>query len=187
MLEVPLHNRYIDNPTGAQAMTRKQTTFASTLSTHLEDGAIFTIGDCCVCLRLSERETYSNLKEFADDGTLVPQFTDMLDAALTFAKASKPAAAFNPTLVAHAFLCQLRDDIGEADFREVVRKEKEVPVSGVCYSHDYCDANMTMDVAMASVGIVALPDDEDGMPDSVVALWNAAWDHAKRRMAAMPI
>lgn len=46
---------------------------------------------------------------------------------------------------------------------------------------------MTMDAAMASVGIVALPDDEDGMPDGVVALWNAAWDHAKRRMAAMPI
>lgn len=168
-------------------MTRKQTTFAGTLSTHIEDGAIFTIGDCCVCLRLSERETYSNLKEFADDGALVPQFTDMLDAALAFAKASKPAAAFNPTLVAHAFLCQLRDDIGEADFMEVVRKEKEAPVSGVCYSHDYCDANMTMDAAMASVGIVALPDDEDGMPDGVVALWNAAWGHAKRRMAAMPI
>ena len=46
---------------------------------------------------------------------------------------------------------------------------------------------MTMDAAMASVGIVALPDDEEGMPDRVVDLWNAAWDHAKTRMEAMTL
>ena len=38
---------------------------------------------------------------------------------------------------------------------------------------------------MALVGIVALPDDEGGMPDRVVDLWNAAWGHAKTRMEAM--
>lgn len=113
------YNRHINNQTGVQTMARKQpTTFAGTRSTHLEDDAIFTIGDCCVCLRLSEREE---------------------------------------------------------------------PIEGVRHSHDYCDANMTMDAAMASVGIVALPEDEDGMPDAVVGLWNTAWDHVKLRMASMPI
>ena len=55
---------------------------------------------------------------------------------------------------------KLREDIGEDDFREVVRKQKEAPIAGVRYSHDYCDANMTMD---------------------------AAWDHAKTRMEAMTL
>lgn len=170
-------------------MTAKKTrksAFAKTLVTSLENGAIFTVGDCNVCLRLGPTETYSNLKEFADDGSLVPQFTDMLDEALAFAQHEKPAL-LNATLVAHAFVRQLLADIGEADFKEVLRKQREEPIEGVCHSHDYCDANMTMDAAMASVGVVALPEDEDGMSDAVVDLWNAAWDHAKLRMAAMPI
>ena len=129
-------------------MTAKKTAFAKSIVTQLENDAIFAIGDCCVCLRLSETETYSNLPEMVD-GALVPQYTELLDAALEYAKVVKPAAAFNPTLVAHAFLKQLREDIGEDDFREVVRKQKEVPIAGVCYSHDYCDANMTMDATMA--------------------------------------
>ena len=41
--------------------------------------------------------------------------------------------------------------------------------------------------AGATVGIVALPDDEEGMPDRVVDLWNAAWGHAKTRMEAMTL
>lgn len=167
-------------------MTAKKTAFANSIVTQLEDGSIVAMTDYGVMLRLSETETYSNLYEMVD-GVLVPQYTELLDAALDFAKATKPAAAFNLTLVAHAFLEQLCEDIGEDDFREVVRKQKEAPIAGVCYSHDYCDANMTMDAAMASVGIVALPDDEEGMPDRVVDLWNAAWDHAKTRMEAMPL
>lgn len=167
-------------------MTAKKSPFAKTLQTSIVDGSIFTVGDCCVCLRLGPTETYSNLKEFADDGLLVPQFTDMLDEALAFAQHEKPAI-LNATLVAHAFVRQLLADIGEADFKEVLRKQREEPIEGVCHSHDYCDANMTMDAAMASVGVVALPEDEDGMSDAVVGLWNAAWDHAKLRMAAMPI
>lgn len=35
--------------------------------------------------------------------------------------------------------------------------------------------------------IVALPDDEEGMPDRVVDLWTATWDHAKTRMKAMTL
>lgn len=89
--------------------------------------------------------------------------------------------------VAQAFLRQLREDIGEESFAEVCRLQAERPIHGVCYSHDYCDANMTMDAALASLGVVALPDDEDGMPDWVVDLWNASWDEAKALMTAKPL
>lgn len=167
-------------------MTAKKTAFAKSIVTQLEDGAIVAIGDCCVMLRLSETETYSNLHE-AVEGKLIPQYTELLDSALGFAQAFKPAAAFNKDLVAHAFLCQLVADIGEENFAEVVRKQKETPIQGVCYSHDFCDANMTMDAAMKSLGIDPMPEDEDGMPDRVVDLWNAAWDHAKTRMEAMTL
>lgn len=80
-------------------MTAKKTAFANSIVTQLEDGSIVAMTDCCVCLRLSETETYSNLHEMVD-GALVPQYTELLDAALEYAKVVKPAAAFNPTLVA---------------------------------------------------------------------------------------
>lgn len=96
---------------------------------------------------------------------------------------SKPTT----TQVAQAFLRQLREDIGEQSFAEVCRLQAESPIAGVCYSHDYCDANMTMDAALASLGVVALPDDEDGMPDWVVDLWNASWDEAKTLMTTKPL
>lgn len=95
---------------------------------------------------------------------------------------SKPTT----TQVAQAFLRQLREDVGEQNFAEVCRLQAESPIAGVCYSHDYCDANMTMDAALASLGVVALPDDEDGMPYWVVDLWNASWDEAKALMTAKP-
>lgn len=88
--------------------------------------------------------------------------------------------------VAQAFIRQLREDIGEENFAEVCRLQAEHPIHGVRYSHDYCDANMTMDAALASLGVVALPDDEDGMPDWVVDLWNASWDEAKTLMTNPP-
>ena len=39
--------------------------------------------------------------------------------------------------VAHAFIKQLREDIGEENFAEVCRLQREKPIAGVCYSHDY--------------------------------------------------
>jgi len=92
-----------------------------------------------------------------------------------------------PTInqVAEAFIKQLREDITAEEFTELVTKQKEDPIEGVCYSHDYCDANMTMDAALASLGVVALPDDEDGMSQEVCDLWNASWDRAKELLEAM--
>lgn len=88
--------------------------------------------------------------------------------------------------VAHAFIKQLRGDIGEENFTEVCRLQREKPIAGVCYSHDYCDANETMMEAMASFGLdlMGAHDGENGGPeyDRLVDLWNASWDEAKELM-----
>lgn len=92
--------------------------------------------------------------------------------------------------VAQAFLRQLREDIGEENFAEVCRLQAERPIHGVCYSHDYCDANETMAEAMASFGLdlMGAHDGEDGGSeyDELVGLWNASWDEAKTLMTNPP-
>ena len=89
--------------------------------------------------------------------------------------------------LAVAFVAQLRKDITPEEFAEVVRKQKDEPLEGICYSHDYCDANMTMDAAFKSFGVDPLEygyTDEDGMSQEVCDLWNAAWDRAKELLVA---
>lgn len=171
-------------------MTTKKPAFAKYIVTQLENDAILAVGDCGTYLRLSVTETYSNLRE-AVDGVLVPQYTELLNAALEYAKVFKSAAALNTTLVAHAFLEQLREDIGEENFTEVCRLQREKPIAGICYSNDYCDANETMAEAMASLGLdlMGAHDGKNSGPeyDRLVDLWSAAWDHAKTRMEAMTL
>jgi len=77
--------------------------------------------------------------------------------------------------IAAAFLAQLHEEIGPARFRHVVllnRKEKKG--SGVCHSHDFCDANMTMLAACEKV----VGPHFDNTEDNHTALWNAAWSLA---------
>ena len=54
---------------------------------------------------------------------------------------------------------------------------------GTCASHDHCDANMVMDDALRSLGVVMFPDDApddwSGPSQETVDLWNASWDHAR--------
>ena len=95
-----------------------------------------------------------------------------------------------PTIeqVAEAFIKQLREDITTEEFAELLTKQKEDPIEGICYSHDYCDANMTMDAAFKSLGIDPLEHgytEEDGMSQEVCDLWNASWDRAKELLEAM--
>lgn len=91
------------------------------------------------------------------------------------------------TEVAQAFLRQLRESLGEQNFAEVCRQQTESPVAGVCYSHDYCDANTVMGEALSSLGVIAFPEGEDGMPDWIIELWNASWDKAQALMTPTPL
>lgn len=52
------------------------------------------------------------------------------------------------------------------------------PNDGICCSGDWCDSNMAMDAAFREFGINPLPPNEDGMPNDINELWNAAWDYA---------
>ena len=87
--------------------------------------------------------------------------------------------------VARKFSELLLRDIGASNLDEVNRRNAvhaKQGDNGICASHDFCDANMTMLEAMAEV----LDTDEneicggpDGMSDATNALWIAAWDEAK--------
>ena len=73
--------------------------------------------------------------------------------------------------LARAFASELESEIGAANIKTVTRRNATPDYAGACASHDFCDANMTMERAcLAAFG--------DGELD--VATWNAAWDFAKR-------
>lgn len=70
------------------------------------------------------------------------------------------------------------------DLREVRRRNKAETEANICHSHDFCDANMAMHEAFIRVFKRNPLDDrgdEGGMSEADTAIWNAAWDLAKRR------
>jgi hypothetical protein len=85
-------------------------------------------------------------------------------------------------LLARTFVALLRRDLSEAEFRTVcVRNAQRTETNGyVCHSHDFIDANMTMDEAFTvALGYSPLDDDQrdpvdDGMTSANIELWNAA-------------
>lgn len=86
-----------------------------------------------------------------------------------------------PTKVAVAFCRLLRIDLTAAEMAEVVSRNEAHDLKGdtnICASHDFCDANMVMDEAMRSSG-VNMEWGEEGMPEEISTLWNAAWSLAK--------
>ncbi len=95
----------------------------------------------------------------------------------------------NPVDLARAFDNELRADLKPYEYIEAVRRNAEDPAygpdSGVCASHDFCDANMSMLAAFAKVTgksedeIVRLTcgDDGDAAADGAwCTAWNAAFD-----------
>lgn len=90
----------------------------------------------------------------------------------------------NETRIARAFAQRLRAAL-TPDQWEATRGRNATPeyagASGPCASHDYCDANDYMAEAFAEImGRDILPDNGEGMTDSDCALWNQAWQIAKR-------
>lgn len=83
-------------------------------------------------------------------------------------------ASTNIDFLAGAFIGTLGLHITEEEFKEFLRKTREEPLEGACWSHDYCDANMTM--AAAFQLIFGREPDVSDEPDT--ALINAAWDRA---------
>ncbi len=44
--------------------------------------------------------------------------------------------------VAHAFICELQNNMAPEDFAQVITRNAAEPNPNVCHSHDFCDANM---------------------------------------------
>lgn len=76
--------------------------------------------------------------------------------------------------IAREFSSTIREWLTPEEMSEVLRKQREEPREGVCYTHDYCDANEAMYDAFQSV--MRKPIDYDD--EEEVALWNEAWAHA---------
>lgn len=89
--------------------------------------------------------------------------------------------------LAEAFRKQVAADINElcapGSVRECDRRNGDPLYHVGCdAAHDFVDANMSMEAAHVAVfGSSPFPDDEDmEMDDATLALWNDAWDIAKR-------
>lgn len=87
--------------------------------------------------------------------------------------------------LAAAFAGKLRASFGEEQW-QVMRERNATPINpGTCASHDFADANEVMAAAFVELkGRDLIWPNEDGSPspesDADFALWNSAWDEAKR-------
>lgn len=79
--------------------------------------------------------------------------------------------------IARHFLRLLREDIGPDNYAEACVRNARETNDSICHSHDFCDANMTMQAAFGAVGRVAEVDD-----DADLELWGAAWALAFKTM-----
>lgn len=93
------------------------------------------------------------------------------------------------TLVARVgdrFAALLKEGLGEAKYELVRQRNAVEKYPGVCHSHDFCDANMTMQAAI--IAVLELPADWciDGGDEAQTAFWNEAWAHTSRHYFTGP-
>ncbi|WLA79536.1 hypothetical protein [Bradyrhizobium elkanii] len=80
--------------------------------------------------------------------------------------------------IAEAFSELMRQWLSPEEFAAMKHKNEADPTYAgkVCASHDYCDANMAMWAAFRDV----MGRDIDGDSDADCAIWNEAWDLARK-------
>lgn len=83
-----------------------------------------------------------------------------------------------PVTVAAAFSTLLRINLGRDVMAEVVRLNATPDYSGCCATHNFCDANVIMLEAVATLKGVDEAD-VDPCDDATLDLMNQAWDIAK--------
>lgn len=79
-------------------------------------------------------------------------------------------------VIARQFCVLLREYLGDEKVNVAAALNDAEKDSGVCHTHDFCDANMVMDEAFRKIGrpIKEVPPD-----DATTDLWNGAWGMAK--------
>lgn len=76
-------------------------------------------------------------------------------------------------MLANAFSRILRKELTESIINEIIRRNREENNPNVCHTHDFCDSNVIMDDALATLGVIT-----DIQSDRQQYLWCAAWDLA---------
>lgn len=86
-------------------------------------------------------------------------------------------------IIAARFALVLQDWLSPSEWETMRQRNLDTPPDA-CASHDYCDANVAMDMAIRSVMRVPEMDADD---ERLVRLWNGAWGVAKAsRLTAKP-
>jgi hypothetical protein len=84
--------------------------------------------------------------------------------------------------LASEFVAVLREWLTPAEMAEMRRRNVANIGAPICASHDYCDANVAMDVAFERiVGRESVMPDEGPQGIDDQALWDAAWSLARAR------
>jgi hypothetical protein len=85
------------------------------------------------------------------------------------------AVTASPQSLAVAFASELRSELSGEAFAEMARRNATPEYgSGICASHDFCDANMVMLAAFEHATGRAF----DFESEADQRLWNAAWEQA---------
>jgi hypothetical protein len=81
--------------------------------------------------------------------------------------------------LADRFAAVLKEWLTPQEFAEMKRRNETDPTyaDSACASHDFCDANMAMDVAWREI----IGGSIDADKEEQAALWNAAWADARQR------
>jgi len=79
--------------------------------------------------------------------------------------------------VAAEFAKQMHADLNPTQMETVIKRNKTDEYKNACASHDFIDANMTMDAAMR----LMIPDYTGEPNQEETDIWNLAWDVAKGR------
>lgn len=83
--------------------------------------------------------------------------------------------------LAHAFARVLRSWLDAEEIATVIERNRaQPPGSGICHSHDFCDANMAMDEAFGACGFWRWVDDGEDVIFVNDELWAEAWGLAKQ-------
>lgn len=92
-------------------------------------------------------------------------------------KAKKAVSLSNAEQLAREFARELTLELGPETMKEVVELNGAETLPNVCHSHDFCDANMTMQRAGANLGLWK-DNEADVNDEATVKLWNEAWEIA---------
>jgi hypothetical protein len=90
--------------------------------------------------------------------------------------------ARTPKLLAQAFSFQLRETLTPEQMAQVIARNahyRECGEKDICASHEFCDANVTMDDAFKMLGLTVIDSVSGEISGIANELWNAAWDIAK--------